>query len=579
MSEEDRVNILLVDDQPARLLTYEAILSDLGENLVPAGSGREALQQLMGNEFAAILLDVSMPGMDGFETAALIHEHPRFEKTPIIFVTAVHVTDLDRLRGYKLGAVDYVYVPVVPEILRGKVQVLVELYRKRRELQRVNAALEKANTELLSEKRRELETMNGSLRQANAELAFINESLKAEMREREKAQAAVLESDRRKEEFLAVLSHELRNPLAAVDAAVKLIQHKNLFDPQLGWARDVLARQTAHLGRLIDDLLDISRISRGKITLRREPVEMVAVIARAVETVRPMIEARRHDLQVSLPKRPLRVHGDLVRLTQVVSNLLNNAAKYSDEGSRIDVELKAERHSTGLGEEIEIRVRDRGIGIPPSQLPNVFQLFHQLEQPNRREGGLGVGLALSRGLVELHGGSIEARSEGSGRGSEFVVRMPELVQVSEEPMQLQTAWDGAEGGKLRLLLVDDNVDSARTLAMLLEMSGHEVRVAHAGPAALETTAQYQPDCVLLDIGMPEMNGYEVARRLRKDRQFAGELVALTGFGRDYDREQAQLAGFDHYLVKPVDFQKLQQLLEQFAAGQGTQKGTTRTAVV
>ncbi len=579
MSEEDRVNILLVDDQPARLLTYEAILGDLGENLVTAGSGREALQQLMGNEFAAILLDVSMPGMDGFETAALIHEHPRFEKTPIIFVTAVHVTDLDRLRGYKLGAVDYVYVPVVPEILRGKVQVLVELYRKRRELQRVNAALEKANSALLSEKRRELETMNESLRQANAELAFINESLKAEMRERERAQAAVLESDRRKEEFLAVLSHELRNPLAAVDAAVKLIQHKNLFDPQLGWARDVLARQTAHLSRLIDDLLDISRISRGKITLRREPVEVVAVIARAVETVRPMIEARRHDLQVSLPKRPLRIHGDLVRLTQVVSNLLNNAAKYSDEGSRIDLELKAERCTEGLGEEIEIRVRDRGIGIPTSQLPNVFQLFHQLEQPNRREGGLGVGLALSRGLVELHGGTIEARSEGSGRGSEFVVRIPELAQVTEEPIQLQTDWDGAEGGKLRLLLVDDNVDSARTLAMLLEMSGHEVRVAHAGPAALETTAQYQPDCVLLDIGMPEMNGYEVARRLRKDRKFAGELVALTGFGRDYDREQAQLAGFDHYLVKPVDFQKLQQLLDQFAAGQGAPKGPTRTAMV
>lgn len=571
MSENDRVNILLVDDQPARLLTYEAILSDLGENLVTAGSGREALQQLMGNEFAAILLDVSMPGMDGFETAALIHEHPRFEKTPIIFVTAVHVTDLDRLRGYKLGAVDYVYVPVVPEILRGKVQVLVELYRKRRELQRVNAALEKANADLADEKRRELETMNTSLKLANTELASINESLKAEMRERERAQAAVVESDRRKEEFLAVLSHELRNPLAAVDAAVKLIQQKNLFDPQLGWARDVLARQTAHLGRLIDDLLDISRISRGKITLRREPVELMAVIARAVETVRPHMEARRHDLQIKVPKGPVRINGDLVRLTQVVSNLLNNAAKYSDEGSRIDLELQSCARVDGLGEQIEIRVRDRGIGIPPAQLPNVFQLFHQLEQPNRREGGLGVGLALSRGLVELHGGTIEACSEGPGHGSEFIVRLPELVQVSEEAMPLQAAWDGAEGGKLRLLLVDDNVDSARTLAMLLELSGHEVRVAHAGPAALETTAQYEPDCVLLDIGMPEMNGYEVARRLRKDRKFVGELVALTGFGRDYDREQAQLAGFDHYLVKPVDFQKLQQLLEQFAAGQGTRE--------
>ncbi len=568
---DDRVNILLVDDQPARLLTYEAILSDLGENLVSAGSGREALQLLMGSEFAAILLDVSMPGMDGFETAALIHEHPRFEKTPIIFVTAVHVTDLDRLRGYKLGAVDYVYVPVVPEILRGKVQVLVELHRKRRELQRVNAALERANAELADEKRRELESVNTSLKQANSELAAANESLKAEMLERERAQAAVQESDRRKEEFLAVLSHELRNPLAAVDAAVKLIQHKNLFDPQLGWARDVLARQTAHLSRLIDDLLDISRISRGKITLRREPVELVAVIARAVETVRPLMEARHHDLQVTLPKRPVRLNGDLVRLTQVVSNLLNNAAKYSDEGSRVELSVESIPVRNGFGEEVEIRVRDSGIGIPPEQLAHVFQLFHQLDQPSRREGGLGVGLALSRGLVEMHGGSIEARSDGTGRGSEFIVKLPELAQMSEETIPTQAAWGAADTAKLRLLLVDDNVDSARTLAMLLELSGHEVRVAHAGPAALESTAQYSPDCVLLDIGMPEMNGYEVARRLRKDRKFSGELVALTGFGRDYDREQARLAGFDHYLVKPVDYQKLQQLLEQFANAHGTRE--------
>ena len=561
---DDRVNILLVDDQPQRLFTYEAILSDLGENLISANSGREALQLLMGSEFAAILLDVSMPGMDGFETAALIHEHPRFEKTPIIFVTAVHVTDLDRLRGYKLGAVDYVYVPVVPEILRGKVQVLVELYRKRRELQRVNAALEIANAELTAEKRRELEQMNQSLVRANGELAQINASLQKEMRERERAQAAVQESDRRKEEFLAVLSHELRNPLAAVDAAVKLIQHKNLFDPQLAWARDVLVRQTGHLGRLIDDLLDISRISRGKITLRREPVELVSVIARSVETVRPLMEARGHDLQVRLPKRPVRLNGDLVRLTQVISNLLNNAAKYSDEGSRVEVTVESMPAADGLGELVEIRVRDWGIGIPREQLAHVFELFRQLDQPNRREGGLGVGLALSRGLVEMHGGTIRVHSEGSGKGSEFVVRLPELVQTSEEAMPTRAAWDSANNHKLRLLLVDDNVDSARTLAMLLELAGHEVRVAHAGAAALETAAQYVPDCVLLDIGMPEMNGYEVARRLRADRKYEGELVALTGFGREYDREQAQLAGFDHYLVKPVDYQKLQQLLEQFA---------------
>jgi signal transduction histidine kinase len=576
MTEQDQAQILLVDDQPARLLTYEAILGDMGEKLVTARSGREALQLLMHNEFAAILLDVSMPGMDGFETAALIHEHPRFERTPIIFVTAVHVTDLDRLRGYKLGAVDYVYVPVVPEILRGKVQVLVELYRKRRELQRLNAQLELANANLAAEKTRELERVNQDLQRANEELAAANDTLKAEVSERGRAQAALQDADRRKEEFLAVLSHELRNPLAAIDSAVKLIQHKTLFDPQLGWARDVLARQIAHLGRLIDDLLDISRISRGKITLRREPVELVAVLARAVETVRPIIEARRHDLQVQLPERPLRLNGDLVRLTQVVSNLLSNAAKYSPEGSRIDVNAAIEPGLNGAAD-VAIRVKDIGMGIAAEELPQVFELFRQLDRSNHDEGGLGVGLALSRGLVELHGGTIEAHSDGAGHGSEFIVRLPELIMTTESSPDSETVWGAAETSKLRLLLVDDNVDSARTLAMLLELSGHEVRVAHAGAAALETADQYHPDCVLLDIGMPEMNGYEVARRLRKDRHFDGELVALTGFGRDYDREQAQLAGFDHYLVKPVDYQKLQQLLEQFASAHANRASASRVA--
>jgi signal transduction histidine kinase len=564
MSDSDKVNILLVDDQPARLYTYEAILGDLGENLVSAQSGREALQLLMEREFAAILLDVSMPGMDGFETAALIHQHPRFEKTPIIFVTAVHVTDLDRLQGYKLGAVDYVYVPVVPEILRGKVQVLVELYRKRRELQRLNQELAIANSNLQAEKTRELERLNESLALANRELAMANTSLQEEIGERQRAQNALQDADQRKDEFLAMLSHELRNPLAAIDGAVRLMQHKNLFDPQLAWARDVLGRQLEHLGRLIDDLLDISRISRGKITLRREPVELVTVIARAVETVRPLIEARRHELRVQMPDRPVRLHGDLVRLTQVVSNLLTNAAKYSDDGGHI--ELLVSTAFGADGDQVEIRVQDSGIGIAADQLGQVFELFRQLENPlARKEGGLGVGLALARGLVEMHGGQIEAISPGIGRGSEFIVRLPQLVTVHAQAQAAGSSQGRYMATKLKLLLVDDNVDSARTLAMLLELSGHEVEVAHSGPAALEKVADYQPACVFLDIGMPDMNGYEVARRLRSEPRFDGvHLVALTGYGREYDKQQAEAAGFDQYLIKPVAYEKLQALLEGFA---------------
>ncbi len=564
MSETDKVNILLVDDQPARLYTYEAILGDLGENLVTAQSGREALQLLMEREFAAILLDVSMPGMDGFETAALIHQHPRYEKTPIIFVTAVHVTDLDRLQGYKLGAVDYVYVPVVPEILRGKVQVLAELYRKRRELQRLNRELAIANSTLQAEKARELERLNESLALANRELANANNTLQAEVGERQRAQNLLQDADQRKDEFLAMLSHELRNPLAAIDGAVKLMQHKNLFDPQLAWARDVLGRQLEHLGRLIDDLLDISRISRGKITLRREPVDLVTVVARAVETARPLIEARRHELRVQMPDRPVRLHGDLVRLTQVVSNLLSNSAKYSDDGGQIELLVG---HGPGAeGNEVEIRVVDSGIGIAPDQLGQVFELFRQLENPlARKEGGLGVGLALARGLVEMHGGRIEAHSAGVGRGSEFIVHLPQLATALAQPQRADAAQGGYMTTKLKLLLVDDNVDSARTLAMLLELSGHEVEVAHSGPDALETVSRSQPACVFLDIGMPDMNGYEVARRIRSEPRFdCMHLVALTGYGREYDRQQAEAAGFDQFLIKPVAFEKLQELLGGFA---------------
>jgi signal transduction histidine kinase len=576
MNEADKVNILLVDDQPARLYTYEAILGELGENLVSAQSGREALQLLMEREFAAILLDVSMPGMDGFETAALIHQHPRFERTPIIFVTAVHVTDLDRLQGYKLGAVDYVYVPVVPEILRGKVQVLVELYRKRRELQRLNQELAIANSNLQAEKTRELERLNESLALANRDLANANTTLQGEIGERQRAQSALQDADQRKDEFLAMLSHELRNPLAAIDGAVRLMQHKNLFDPQLAWARDVLGRQLEHLGRLIDDLLDISRISRGKITLRREPVDLVTVIARAVETVRPLIETRKHELRVQMPDQGVRLHGDLVRLTQVVSNLLTNSAKYSDDGNRI--ELLVSTLSGEEGEQIEIRVRDSGIGIAPDQLGQVFELFRQLENPlARKEGGLGVGLALARGLVEMHGGQIEANSPGVGRGSEFIVRLPRLVTGHAHAPAVGAAQGRYMTTKLKLLLVDDNVDSARTLAMLLELSGHEVAVAHSGPEALAKMADYQPACVFLDIGMPDMNGYEVARRLRGEPRFDGvHLVALTGYGREYDKQQAEAAGFDQYLIKPVAYEKLQELLEGFTSPRSVPGATPET---
>src|SRR5262245_26260843 len=466
MNRDDKVNILLVDDQPARLLSYETILADLGQNLVQARSGLEALERLMKDEFAVVLLDVSMPGMDGFETATLIHEHPRFEKTPIIFVTGVHVTELDRLKGYKLGAVDYVYIPVVPEILRSKVSVLVELHLQRRELQTLNRSLEEANrrlelanTHLQEEKTRELESLNQTLKRANTDLEHTNRVLQSEVTERARAEQALKEADRHKDEFLAVLAHELRNPLAPIRNAVEIMRRSALSDPQLAWSRDVIERQVKHLTRLVDDLLDVSRITRGNINLSREPVAVTTIVARAIETIQPLIAEQRHELTVDVPEESLEVEGDLTRLTQVLGNLLNNAAKYTDPGGAIAVGVR--RVST----DVEIRVRDNGIGIPPELLPRLFQLFTQVDgAAHRAQGGLGIGLALVRQLIQMHGGSVTAYSQGPGHGSEFLIRLPLRVRGYRDvaPSAAEPAAESARPGH-RILLADDNRDALDSL--------------------------------------------------------------------------------------------------------------------
>jgi signal transduction histidine kinase len=567
MNPDDKVNILLVDDQPARLLSYETILADLGQNLVQARSGLEALEKLMKDDFAVVLLDVSMPGMDGFETASLIHEHPRFEKTPIIFVTGVHVTELDRLKGYKLGAVDYVYIPVVPEILRSKVSVLVELHVQRRELQTLNRSLEEANrrlelanTNLQAEKTRELETLNLTLKRANTELEQTNRVLQSEVAERARAEAALKEADRHKDEFLAVLAHELRNPLAPIRNAVEIMRRSSLPDPQLAWSRDVIERQVKHLTRLVDDLLDVSRITRGNINLSRESVQVTTIVARAIETIQPLIAEQRHELSVAVADESLEVEGDLTRLTQVLGNLLNNAAKYTDPGGKLAVSA----HRAGT--DVEIRVLDNGIGIPPELLPRLFQLFTQVDgAAHRAQGGLGIGLALVRQLVQMHGGSVTAYSQGPGRGSEFLIRLPLRLKsyrenggasVESMPPLPQTGKTGH-----RILLADDNRDALDSLATLLQCDGHEVHTAADGAEALEVAAECHPDVVLLDIGMPKLDGYEVAKRIRAEPWGKkAVLIALTGWGQDEDRRRSREVGFDSHLVKPLDPEALSTLL-------------------
>lgn len=552
---EEKVNILLVDDQQARLLSYETILAGLGQNLVRARSGLEALERLMSDDFAVVLLDVSMPGMDGFETASLIHDHPRYEKTPIIFVTGVAITELDRLKGYKLGAVDYVAIPVVPEILRSKVEVLVELYCKRRELQVLNRNLEQANTTLQAEKNRELEKLNETLKAANTELEHTNRALQSEIAERVRVESALKEADRHKDEFLAMLAHELRNPLAPIFNAIQIMRRKSIQDPQLSWSRDVIERQLKHLTRLVDDLLDVSRITRGKINVTQGDIELTTIVSRAIETVQPMLTEKRHELTVHVPNTAIVLQGDLTRLTQAVGNVLGNAAKYTDPGGQIQLSA-LER-----GSYVEIRIKDNGIGIPAEMLPSVFDLFTQLDRTSdRTQGGLGIGLALVRKLVEMHDGTVTAHSEGAGLGSEFLIRLPHTAG-SASVVDIQDCVAPVARAGRRILVADDNRDALESLATLLQLNGHEVHTAADGAAAVELAAICKPEVALLDLGMPKLDGYEVARRIRAEIWGRTTvIVALTGWGQDEDRRRTKAAGFDSHFVKPLDMDVLSKFL-------------------
>jgi PAS domain S-box-containing protein len=370
------------------------------------------------------------------------------------------------------------------------------------------------------------------------------------------------EADLRRNEFLAMLSHELRNPLAPIRNALSVMRMSGVSESALSWARTVLDRQVAHLSRLVDDLLDVSRIAIGKITLQREPLDIAQVVNSAVESSQPLIDSREHILEVLLPDEPLRIEGDLTRLSQVVLNLLNNAAKFTPKGGHIRLTVERE------GEMAAIRVHDTGIGISADLLPNVFDLFTQGDRSlDRTEGGLGIGLTMAQRLVKLHGGSVEVLSEGSGLGSEFVVRLPLLAVPASAPMPQREGSRPA--GCRRVLVVDDNQDATETLELLLQLWGHEVQSALNGPEALARAVEFRPEIILLDIGLPGMSGYDVARELRNLPGFRDVfIVAVTGYGQDSDRIHSQEAGFGHHLVKPVQPEVLQELIASAPAVHG-----------
>jgi signal transduction histidine kinase len=530
------VNILMVDDQPAKLLAYEAMLEDLGENLIKAGSAHEALAYLLHNDVAAVLMDVSMPDIDGFELARLIRQHPRCERTAIIFVSAIHMSDQDKVKGYETGAVDYVSVPVIPEILRAKIRVFVELHRKTAELTRLNNELEAR----VAARTDDLEESLARLKESETLFRVQGEML--------------AEADRRKDEFLAILAHELRNPLAPIRSAVELLRHpKARSAVEIDRVRCMIDRQVTHLVHLVDDLLDASRISRGKLVLSRTRVDLVKLVADAIESVRASLGSNERRFAIELPPEPVWLEADAVRLTQIVFNLVSNAVKFTSPGGEVKVELRV------AGAAVEIRVNDNGLGMDDTDLARAFDPFYQgASRAPGESSGLGLGLTLVKKLVELHGGTVEARSGGPGRGSEFLVRLPRSVEVAEAPASEQTTQSPsvAQDPK-RILVVDDNRDAVESLARLLELLGNQVEVAYDGDTAVRAVPRFNPDVALPDIGMPGLDGYTAARAIRAGSNgHRIALIAMTGWGQAEDKRRALDAGFDAHLVKPVSIDTL-----------------------
>lgn len=548
----ERVNILIVDDEPKNLTVLESVLDDPGYRLVRAASGKEALLALMADEFAVLVLDVRMPDMTGFELAQLVKERRKTAGVPIIFLTAYYNEDQHVLEGYGSGAVDYLHKPVNIGVLRSKVAVFAELHRSRRALENANQAL----VDEVAERRR-----------AEERLGELNETLERRVAMRtialQASDAQLRDAHRRKDEFLATLAHELRNPLAPVRYALQLLKLKGIATPEVERACGLIDRQVQTMTRLIDDLMDVSRINEGKIELRRERVELAQVLRDAVETARPMIEEFEHDLALALPAHELPLDADATRLAQAFMNLLHNAAKYMDRGGRIEVGVRIE------DKEVVVVFRDTGIGIAADRQEGVFEMFSQIESAlSRSRGGLGIGLSLTRRLLELHGGSIVARSEGLGRGSEFIVRLPLAEDVpTQAPDDLPASAPSIPAGPvLRVLVADDNRDAAESMTELLGLFGHAARCVFDGQAAVSAALEFLPDVVLLDIGMPKLNGYEACREIRKQSQGGSMLIcALTGWGQAEDVRSSNDAGFDRHFVKPVDAEMLAKLIAEFGA--------------
>ncbi|SEO06123.1 Signal transduction histidine kinase [Duganella sp. CF517] len=528
----EKPKILVVNDDANSLFALTSLLAQWAEQecyeVLAARSGQEALRQVLMHDFAVILLDVNMPGMDGFETAEAIHQRARSADIPIIFITAFLADELDRLKAYQRGAVDFLFTPVIPQILYAKIAVFVALAVKNEELKKQARQLSQRTTELTA----------------------TNKRLTREIEDRQVAER----QNHAKDEFLAMLGHELRNPLSAISSAASLIGLPGVSTDGVQRAKKIIQRQSQHLGRIVDDLLDLSRAMSGKILLNRAPLDLSALVAHTLETFRAT--GRSGDYQLIQDLDPGWIDGDATRLEQIASNLIDNALKYTPPGGRIEVRTWTEN------DDVVLSVRDTGVGISADLLPHVFDVFVQGSSTlDRAQGGLGIGLSLVRRLTELHGGSIEAESKGPGGGSTFTLRMPRIEhQVAPAPVAAPAAQERGDG-KPSVLLIEDNEDGREMMAMMLSCYGYEVQHAEDGLRGLEVAARFRPDLALVDIGLPGIDGYEVARRLRADPATRDiKLIALTGYGLAEDLRRVLDAGFDRHLVKPVDIDHLMEVI-------------------
>ena len=503
------VLILNVDDNDTNRYVKTRILQRAGYEVVEAATGGDALRLIRERVPTLVLLDVKLPDMNGRSICAEVKSHAETSSIVVLQTSASHIESRHRVASLEAGADGYLVEPMEPEELVANVKALLRMRQAEHERQ---AALE-----------------------------------------------ALREADRRKDEFLAMLAHELRNPLAPIRNAVEILKVEN---PALRErARLLIGRQVTHLARLVDDLLEVSRITQGKVVLQRKTVRLADVLEAAIDTASPYLESQRHQLQTDLDPEEIWLEVDPVRLSQVIGNLLHNAAKFTPAGGRIRLT------SRQLEDGIEIVVEDNGVGMSAEVLPTVFDLFIQASQSlDRAQGGLGIGLSLVKGMVEMHGGTVTAASAGPGKGSSFRVWLPASTRSRRRvPEHRETGQVGTARPR-RVLVVEDNVDSADAMQMLLEGMGHSVTVVNDGADALQVAKEVRPDVVLLDIGLPGVDGYELAKRLRDAPEtHAAHLVAVTGYGQQKDRARSLQAGFDMHLVKPVDPARLREVVGEAGA--------------